>query len=102
MNPIIANREKELADLCRRFHVARIEAFGSVTTDEFDEQQSDLDFLVDFTGGVAGRQFESFFGLHRALSELFDRPVDLVEEGASRNPCFIRRLDESRRVIYAA
>ncbi len=101
MNSIIAEHAEALAEICRRFHVARLEVFGSVTSDEFDEARSDLDFLVDFSATVASR-FDSFFRLQRALSELFGRPVDLVEDGASRNPYFIRRLNESRRLVYAA
>ncbi len=102
MNSIIAEHQEELAETCRRFHVARLEVFGSVVTGEFDEKRSDLDFLVDFGAAAAGRRFDSFFGLQRALSELFARPVDLVEDGAPRNPYFIRRLNESRRLVYAA
>lgn len=102
MNSIIAEHQEELAETCRRFHVARLEVFGSVVTGEFDEKRSDLDFLVDFGAVAAGRRFDSFFGLQRALSKLFARPVDLVEDGAPRNPYFIRRLNESRRLVYAA
>ncbi len=102
MHSIITEHEEELAEVCRRFHVLRLEAFGSVTTDEFDTRRSDLDFLVDFGDAVRGSRFESFFGLQRALSELFARPVDLVEEGGPRNPYFIRRLNQTRRLVYAA
>ena len=101
MNSIISEHKEALAEICRRFHVGRLEVFGSATTDEFDDKRSDLDFLVDF-GAAAGSRFDSFFGLQRALSELFGRPVDLVEDGAPRNPYFIRRLNESRRLVYAA
>lgn len=102
MNAVIANHQNELSDLCRRFHVARLEVFGSVVTEEFDEEKSDLDFLVTFGEVPQGSRFDSFFGLQRALSGLFDRRVDLVEDGAPRNPYFIRRVNETRRLVYAA
>lgn len=102
MNAMIAQHQDALADVCRRFHVARLEVFGSAATDGFDEQRSDLDFLVEFGDVPDGGRFNAFFGLQRALVELFGRPVDLVEAGAPRNPYFIRRLNETRRPVYAA
>ncbi len=102
MNTLIAEHHNELADLCRRFHVARLEVFGSAATAEFDVERSDLDFLVQLGDLVQGSRFDTFFGLQRALSELFGRRVDLVEEGAPNNPFFLRRLNESRRLVYAA
>lgn len=101
MNSIIDRQQGELAEICRRFEVARLEVFGSAVTGEFDEQRSDLDFLVEFGSALTGPRFDAFFGLQRALRELFDRPVDLVEAGAPRNPYFIRRMNETRRLVYA-
>ena len=102
MNSIITEHQEQLAEICRRFYVARLEVFGSAATGEFDELKSDLDFLVDFGEGATLGRFDCFFGLQDALSELFARPVDLVEEGAPRNPYFIRWLNETRRLVYAA
>lgn len=102
MSPIIAQHQPQLADICRRFRVARLEVFGSAVRGDFDAQRSDLDFVVEFGEVPATERFHAFFALQRALTELFGRPVDLVEDGAPRNPYFIRRLNESRRVVYAA
>ena len=102
MAPLITQHRTELADLCRRFHVARLDVFGSAATDEFDPRRSDLDFLVEFGRVPPDQRFSTFFEFQRALAELFGRPVDLVEAGAPRNPYFLRRLDQSRRSVYAA
>jgi predicted nucleotidyltransferase len=102
MHRVIAERERELAEICRQFHVARLEVFGSAATGEFAPEHSDLDFVVTFASLPAGQRFDTFFGLQQALQVLFGRPVDLVEAGAPRNPYFIRRLNESRKVVYAA
>jgi predicted nucleotidyltransferase len=99
---MITEHECELAEICQRFHVAQLELFGSAATDEFDPQRSDLDFLVTFGDVPGGGRFDAFFGLQQALAKLFGRSVDLVEAGAPRNPYFIRRLNESRRLVYAA
>ena len=102
MNSIIDRQQDEVAEICRRFDVARLEVFGSAVTGEFDEQRSDLDFLVEFGSALTGPRFDAFFGLQRALAELFGRSIDLVEAGAPRNPYFIRRMNETRRLVYAA
>jgi predicted nucleotidyltransferase len=102
MHRLITEHQRDLAAICRRFHVARLEVFGSVASGAFDPQRSDLDFLVEFGAVPPGQRFDAFFGLQRALVELFGRPVDLVESGAPRNPYFVRRLNESRRLVYAA
>ena len=102
MNSIIAQQQDALAAICSHFHVARLEVFGSAVTGDFDEERSDLDFLVEFGDVPDGQRFDAFFGLQWALAKLFGRRVDLVEAGAPRNPYFIRRLNESRRLVYAA
>lgn len=102
MIAIIDQHHDEIAEICRRFHVGRLEVFGSVVDGGFDPQNSDVDFLVKFGEVPRHGRFDAFFGLQRALAEVFGRPVDLVEEGAPRNPYFIHRLNESRRLVYAA
>ncbi len=102
MHVIIAKHQAEVAQVCRRFRVARLDVFGSAAQGDFDEQSSDLDFLVDFGDVPDTERFDAFFGLQRALAEIFARRVDLVEAGAPRNPYFIHRLNESRRLVYAA
>jgi len=99
---LIAERRHELIDVCRRFHVRRLDVFGSAAGEDFDPRSSDIDFLVDFADVPPAERFDTFFGLHSALAELFQRPIDLVEEGAPRNPYFLRRLNESRALVYAA
>jgi predicted nucleotidyltransferase len=101
MSSVIEQKRSVLEEICRRFHVIRLEVFGSATGPEFDEQSSDLDFLVEFDDVPPGGRFDAYFGLHRALRDLFSRPVDLVEPDGMRNPYFIRRVNESRRLVYA-
>ena len=48
MLPLIAEKQSDVARLCDRFHVRRLDVFGSAARGEFDPKRSDLDFLVDF------------------------------------------------------
>jgi len=102
VNPMITQHEESLADICRRFGVLKLDVFGSAAGEDFDPERSDLDFLVEFGDVPGGDRFSAYFGLKRALEQLFRRRVDLVEAGAPRNPYFIRRLNESRRPVFAA
>lgn len=98
----IALHREELAALCRRFHVRRLDLFGSAARGDFDPGKSDIDFLVEFDRAAAQRPFDAYFGLKEALEELFGRPVDLVEAGAVRNPYLKASIEESRENVYAA
>lgn len=102
MTALIDEHRDALVGLCRKYFVSRLEVFGSAARDDFDPQRSDLDFLVEFDNVTSGRRFSAFFELKRALSELFHRRVDLVEPGAISNPYFNRRVNEARKLVYAA
>lgn len=102
MNALIDQEREQLAELCRRFHVQRLELFGSAADGTFDPETSDFDFLVEFLPLEPNEHYDAYFGLLESLEELFRRHVDLVETGAMRNPYFIRRVNESRTLVYAA
>ena len=92
----------QLPELCRCFGVARLDVFGSAVTGRFDPARSDLDFLVRFDPETAPGGLRGYFAFAEALSALFGRPVDLVEEPALRNPVLKRRIMTERVPLYAA
>ncbi len=102
MHPLIEAHRAALDGLCRRYHVRRLELFGSVATGTFKPESSDIDFLVEFDPDSVGQAFDDYFGLHEELERLFGRKVDLVCTGAVRNPFFIEDVNKSRRLLYAA
>lgn len=102
MNPIITAHRSKLEQLCRRFHVRRLMLFGSAATDEFEPGRSDLDFLVEFEPLAPPQHADAYFGLLLGLEDLFRRKIDLVEEGASENPYFLRAVEQTRALLYAA
>lgn len=101
MAGLIDDYRKALIDLCRKYHVKKLDVFGSAATGDF-EKSSDIDFLVEFDCEVGRCRFDNYFDLHRALEQLFARPIDLVEPGGLRNPYFIRRVNETRRQVYVS
>jgi predicted nucleotidyltransferase len=102
VTPAIEEHRAELMELCQRHHVLRLSLFGSATRDDFDPEQSDLDFLVDFEPQPSGGYADSYFGLLESLESLFGRPVDLVVASAIRNPYFRQSVDRTKSLLYAA
>ena len=102
MIALIDQQREDIERLCAKYHVLRFEVFGSAADGTFNPESSDLDFLVEFERTPIINAADQYFGLLFDLEGLFHRRIDLVESGAMRNPYFIRRVNESRRPIYAA
>ena len=103
MHPEIAEKREELAQICQRHGVERIEVFGSAAHGtDFDLQSSDVDFLVEFRRAGGGATLRQYFGFREPLCEALGRPVDLVQPAAIRNPYLQAAIDRSRELIYAS
>ena len=86
--------------LCEKHKVKRLFAFGSVLTSRFTEK-SDIDLVVDFDKEVEQVDYvNNFFDLRDALSAIFHREIDLLEDKAIRNPVLRRNIDNTKLFIY--
>ena len=99
----ISRHREELRDLCRRFHVRRLDVFGSAARGDFDPARSDIDFLVEFA--AEEDDLARFADFKEALEILLARRVDLVDRKAieaSRN--YIRKghILRGAEPVYAA
>jgi uncharacterized protein len=102
MLALIADRKAEIGDLCARHRVKSLEVFGSAARgSDFDPSQSDVDFLVEFEGEASSGPLEQYFGLRDNLSAILGLPVDLIENGAIKNPHLKREIDRCRELVYA-
>mgnify|MGYP003484740523 CR=1 FL=1 len=99
---LIEDKRAELARLCVKRHVRRLELFGSAATGRFDPVRSDLDFLVEFDDLQPAEYAEDYFALLHALEDLFERPIDLVTVRSLTNPYFVREIERDRTLLYAA
>jgi predicted nucleotidyltransferase len=97
---VLDERLTQLRDLCRINHVKTLFAFGSVLRDADFNAESDIDLVVDFAEEDPIQYAENYFNLKFQLEELFNRPIDLLEERAIKNPLFRRKLNQSRMLIY--
>lgn len=85
--------------LCKKHKVKKLFAFGSVLTNRFTDK-SDIDLLVDFENVAPEDYADNYFDLKDALSDIFRREVDLLEDKGIRNPILRRNIDRSKQLIY--
>jgi hypothetical protein len=103
MVPLIHAHRAEVAEICRRFRVQRLDVFGSAARGtDFDPARSDVDLLVTYGPDLPRPNLAEYFGLRDELSALLGRPVDLVMSGAVRNPFVRADIDQARELLYAA
>ena len=103
MHPEIADRKDEIARICRRYGVRRLDLFGSAARGtDFDPETSDADFLVEFQPPLLPDLFDRFMGLRIDLADALGRKVDLVRMGTVRRPRMQAYIDLSRETVYAA
>jgi predicted nucleotidyltransferase len=79
--------------------VKELYIFGSILTPQFTDS-SDIDFLVQFDTIDLVDYFDNYMGFKEKLEALFDRPADLLENQAIRNPIFRQILDRDKRLVY--
>ena len=102
MQEFITSRREEIAELCRKHHVRRLAIFGSALRDDFDATQSDVDVLVEFAPIGSDLYFDNKSDLLNGLTEIFGRKVDLLTWKSLDNPYFIREIEATQELLYAA
>ena len=103
MHPEIKSRQAEIAGICRRFGVVRLEVFGSAARGtDFDPERSDADFAVEFERIEGLSLFGQYMGLLLALEEALGRPVDLLRPSAVSKQWLKEEVERSREPVYEA
>ena len=102
MIPTVEEYADELRRLCLRYHVKRLDLFGSAATGGYRPEDSDLDFVVEFQPAAFEAYADTYFGLLEALEHLFGRSVDLVVESAIKNPYFLQSVEQARSPVFEA
>ena len=101
MNTIVSDRIEELKRLCSIYSVKSMYVFGSVCTDKFNDN-SDIDILISFDNLPIETYTDNYFELHYKLQDLFGRKIDLLTDKSLSNPYFIKGLEQTKQLIYAA
>lgn len=101
MIDLIENVKEELQILCVEYDINSMYLFGSATTIDF-HKESDIDLLISFKEIPIEKYTDNYFELHEKLEKLFNRKVDLLTERSLSNPYFIRSIEKTKQLLYAA
>jgi len=96
---LIDNYKNQISELCDNHKVQALYLFGSVLTDKFNDT-SDIDMLIQFNQVELLEYFDNYMDLKEKLEKVLNRPVDLVENQAIRNPIFRKIIDREKRLFY--
>jgi predicted nucleotidyltransferase len=88
-----------IKELCDKHKVEELYIFGSFLTNDFNES-SDVDLLIQFGKIDLNDYFDNYMDLKEELEALLNRPIDLVENHAIKNPIFRRIVDREKKLVY--
>ncbi|MEZ4909406.1 MAG: nucleotidyltransferase domain-containing protein [Saprospiraceae bacterium] len=97
---IIKKYQNSLIDICKNFKVDELFVFGSILTDKFKED-SDIDFIVSLASEDPIEYAENYLELKFALSNIFKRKIDLLEQKAIKNKTFEHIINKQKKLVYA-
>ena len=101
MLSLIENNKLELQRLCEQHDIQTMYVFGSATTADFNELR-DIDILISFKEISFDKYTDNYFELHEKLESLFKKRVDLLTERSLINPYFIKSVEQTKQLLYAA
>lgn len=96
---ILEKCKDHISDVCLAHEVRFLYAFGSILTDHFNAD-SDIDLIVDFEPMGISNYADNYYELKFSLENMFQKPIDLLEEKAIKNPYFRQVIDKQRQLIY--
>ena len=92
--------ERRLADFCIKHEITGLALFGSGARGEL-APGSDIDLMVTFAPGAVWDLYD-FAAMQEELGDIFERKVDLVENGTVVNPYRLRTIERDLTPLYAA
>ncbi len=87
-----------IMEFCRKWKTTRMSLFGSVLRDDF-QPDSDVDVMLAFNSNAHWSLFD-IVDMKLELEGIFKRDVDILEEGALKNPIKLRCINENIEVLY--
>lgn len=85
--------------ICSSHHVERLHVFGSAASGKLNKN-SDIDVLVKFSDMDLYHYFDNLLSLKEELEKIFNRPVDILEEQALKNPYLKRSIYRNKILVY--
>jgi predicted nucleotidyltransferase len=99
-NFLIKENYNDFIKLCHSHKVAKVYAFGSSVSGNFNPNTSDIDLVVSLDIDDPADRGDALLSLWDKLEELFHRRVDLLTEDSIRNPYLRSSIDRTKKLVY--
>lgn len=93
-------RPEEFITLCKNHDVKTLYAFGSSVNENFKEDTSDIDLLIELNTEDPIKRGENLLNLWDKFEVFFQRKVDLLTSSSIRNPILRKSIDSSKILVY--
>ena len=100
MKESIKTKLVEFLSLCQSHNVKTIYAFGSAVTENFDEETSDIDLLIEIDSEDPIVRGEYLMSIWDKFEEFFQKKVDLLTNASIKNPILRKNIDTTKILIY--
>jgi len=100
MKEAIELKLSEFLILCKSHNVKNIYAFGSAVNDDFNDDSSDIDLLIEIENEDPIMRGENLMDIWDKLEEFFQRKVDLLTSSSIRNPILRKNIDATKILLY--
>jgi len=100
LQEVISPKVNDFNAVCKAHSVKYIYAFGSVVTDQFDKEKSDVDLLVEIDDPDPVSRGEKLMSLWDTFEAFFSRRVDMLTENSVHNPYLKKSINASKILIY--
>lgn len=95
----LSSSTRELEAVCRRYHVRRLDVFGSASRSS-EGPVNDVDLLVEFDHALPDTRLATYLGLAESLEALWQIPVDLLTTRSVKNPYLRASIEKDRESLY--
>lgn len=96
MMGLIDVHKNQIQRLCEDHKVKTLYSFGSVNTTRFTQG---IDLVVDFKTDDPLEYTDHYFDLKFELEKIFNRPIDLLESKAIRNPFLKDSINKTKVLV---
>ncbi len=96
----IKYKSADFLSLCESHNVKNLYAFGSSITDQFNEDLSDIDLLIEIDNDDPIERGENLMDIWDKFEQFFQRKVDLLTNTSIKNPILRKNIDATKILIY--
>lgn len=90
---------EQINQLCNTHNVRSLFAFGSIVSGKL-KPESDIDLIVDIDSKDPIDYSDNYFALKFELEDMLNRPIDLLEAKALKNPFLKKQIDNTKVLVY--